>query len=192
MELLGESISEMRRRQITGKFTMLTTLKLGMQMLKAIESVHELGYLHRDIKPSNFALGLSAQKRNTCYLIDFGAQSIAYPAFFFPSTTLNYFRILVPLTVASPPAGLSRRYVMANGEVRPSREQSGFRGTARYASLNSHQGKDLGRMDDLWSLFYVLIEFATGTLPWRKLKDKDQVRTQRLRIYLVWVLRGFV
>lgn len=65
---------------------------------------------------------------------------------------------------------------MANGEVRPSREQSGFRGTARYASLNSHQGKDLGRMDDLWSLFYVLIEFATGTLPWRKLKDKDQVR----------------
>lgn len=81
---------------------------------------------------------------------------------------------------------------MANGEVRPSREQSGFRGTARYASLNSHQGKDLGRMDDLWSLFYVLIEFVTGTLPWRKLKDKDQVRTQRLRIYLVRVLRGLV
>jgi serine/threonine protein kinase len=30
---------------------MLTTCKLGMQMLRAIEAVHELGYLHRDIKP---------------------------------------------------------------------------------------------------------------------------------------------
>lgn len=71
---------------------------------------------------------------------------------------------------------------MPNGEVRPSREQSGFRGTARYASLNSHQGKDLGRMDDLWSLFYVLVEFAVGTLPWRKLKDKEQVRGMTWRV----------
>jgi tau tubulin kinase len=198
MELLGESISEMRRRQSTQKFTMLTTLKLGMQMLKAIESVHELGYLHRDIKPSNFALGLTPSKRNTCYLIDFGArgkESSSASRSFLPkqcapsrardpraplddqSPPSGAAFFLMPRSVTDLSAGLSRRFIFPNGDVRPSRDQSGFRGTARYASLNSHQGRDLGRLDDLWSLFYVLVEFAVGTLPWRKLKDKDQVRS---------------
>ena len=67
MELLGENISDLRRKQPNGRFSMLTTLKLGwpllllslrdfstftgLQMLTDIEAVHELGYLHRDIKP---------------------------------------------------------------------------------------------------------------------------------------------
>ena len=42
---------------------MTTTLKLGIQMIKGIESVHESGYLHRDVKPSNFAMGLLAKKK---------------------------------------------------------------------------------------------------------------------------------
>ena len=33
----------------------------------------------------------------------------------------------------------------------------------------------MGRHDDLWSLFYMLVEFVTGQLPWRKMKDKEQV-----------------
>jgi len=33
----------------------------------------------------------------------------------------------------------------------------------------------MGRHDDLWSLFYMLIEFVTGQLPWRRIKDKEQV-----------------
>lgn len=149
MELLGENISELRRRQPNGRFSMLTTLKMGMQMLKAIEHVHDLGYLHRDIKPSNYAMGLAPAKRHNCYLIDFG---------------------------------LARRYVLPNGEVRPARDATGFRGTARYASINSHQSKDLGRRDDLWSLLYVLIEFAKGQLPWRRIKDKDQVGEMKMKI----------
>jgi len=30
----------------------------------------------------------------------------------------------------------------------------------------------MGRHDDLWSLFYMLVEFVVGQLPWRKIKDK--------------------
>lgn len=33
----------------------------------------------------------------------------------------------------------------------------------------------MGRHDDLWSLFYMLVEFVNGQLPWRKVKDKEQV-----------------
>ena len=35
--------------------------------------------------------------------------------------------------------------------------------------------QEMGRHDDLWSLFYMLVEFACGQLPWRKMKDKEQV-----------------
>ena len=65
---------------------------------------------------------------------------------------------------------------------------AGFRGTVRYASVNAHDNREMGRHDDLWSLFYMLIEFLQGIstnfytplthlgqLPWRKIKDKDEV-----------------
>ena len=35
--------------------------------------------------------------------------------------------------------------------------------------------QEMGRQDDLWSLFYMLVEFITGALPWRKMKEKEQV-----------------
>eukprot|EP01128_Nolandella_sp_AFSM9_P012631 TRINITY_DN9471_c0_g1_i1.p1 TRINITY_DN9471_c0_g1~~TRINITY_DN9471_c0_g1_i1.p1 ORF type:complete len:486 (-),score=57.32 TRINITY_DN9471_c0_g1_i1:13-1470(-) len=71
--------------------------------------------------------------------------------------------------------GLSRRYVGADGTNKPQRDFAGFRGTARYASINSHLMRDLGRRDDLWSILYVLIECIKGNLPWRRMKDKDKI-----------------
>ncbi|XP_072239628.1 tau-tubulin kinase 1 [Leuresthes tenuis] len=71
--------------------------------------------------------------------------------------------------------GLARQYTNTTGEVRPPRTVAGFRGTVRYASVNAHKNKEMGRHDDLWSLFYMLVEFAAGQLPWRKIKDKEQV-----------------
>ena len=58
--------------------------------------------------------------------------------------------------------GLARQYTNAAGEVRPPRAAAGFRGTVRYASVNAHKNKEMGRHDDLWSLFYMLVEFITG------------------------------
>ena len=42
-------------------------------------------------------------------------------------------------------------------------------------SVYIYDCKMSGRHDDLWSLFYMLVEFANGQLPWRKIKDKEQV-----------------
>nr|XP_014352850.1 PREDICTED: tau-tubulin kinase 2 isoform X2 [Latimeria chalumnae] len=71
--------------------------------------------------------------------------------------------------------GLARQFTNSCGEVRPARPVTGFRGTVRYASINAHRNREMGRHDDLWSLFYMLVEFTAGQLPWRKIKDKEQV-----------------
>uniref|UniRef100_A0A671PRK4 Tau-tubulin kinase 2-like n=1 Tax=Sinocyclocheilus anshuiensis TaxID=1608454 RepID=A0A671PRK4_9TELE len=107
MELQGRNLADLRRNMSRGTFSFSTTLRLGRQILEAIESIHSVGFLHRDIKP--------------------------------------------PRPVA------------------------GFRGTVRYASVNAHKNREMGRHDDLWSLFYMLVEFMVGQLPWRKIKDKEQV-----------------
>uniref|UniRef100_A0A671YX28 Tau tubulin kinase 2a n=1 Tax=Sparus aurata TaxID=8175 RepID=A0A671YX28_SPAAU len=107
MELQGRNLADLRRSMTRGTFSISTTLRLGRQILEAIESIHSVGFLHRDIKP--------------------------------------------PRPVA------------------------GFRGTVRYASVNAHKNKEMGRHDDLWSLFYMLVEFLVGQLPWRKIKDKEHV-----------------
>jgi len=78
----------------------------------------------------------------------------------------------------------------AEGELRPERECAGFRGTTRYASINSHTGKDLSRRDDLWSIFYILVEFVKGSLPWRRLKDKDKVGEMKLSCTSADFLKG--
>ncbi|XP_044737816.1 tau-tubulin kinase homolog Asator isoform X2 [Chrysoperla carnea] len=142
MQLQGRNLAELRRSQARGAFSLSTTLRLGLQILKAIESIHAVGFLHRDIKPSNFSMGRLPHNSRRVYMLDFG---------------------------------LARQYTTSNGEVRAPRAAAGFRGTVRYASLNAHRNREMGRHDDLWSLFYMLVEFVNGQLPWRKVKDKEQV-----------------
>eukprot|EP00093_Oithona_nana_P010896 10896.XXX_151399_152479_1 [CDS] Oithona nana genome sequencing. len=142
MQLQAKNLAELRRAQPRGAFSLSTTLRLGYQILKGIESIHDVGFLHRDVKPSNFAVGRTPGTMRQIFMLDFG---------------------------------LARQYTNASGEVRPPRGAAGFRGTVRYASINAHKNKEMGRHDDLWSLFYMMVEFANGQLPWRKIKDKEQV-----------------
>jgi len=71
--------------------------------------------------------------------------------------------------------GLSRQYTNSKGQIRPARVVAGFRGTVRYASINAHRSREMGCHDDLLSLSYMLAEFVNGSLPWRKIKDKEKV-----------------
>eukprot|EP00118_Oscarella_pearsei_P017244 m.169983 g.169983 ORF g.169983 m.169983 type:complete len:409 (+) comp39023_c1_seq1:826-2052(+) len=87
--------------------------------------------------------------------------------------------------------GLSRQYVDSSGNLREPRDVAGFRGTVRYASINAHRSAELGCHDDLWSLFYMIVEFATGQLPWRRIKEKEKVGWAKARYnhnqFLQWL-----
>lgn len=62
--------------------------------------------------------------------------------------------------------GLSRQHLDENKKVIPARSSAEFRGTSMYASLSSHRRQELGPKDDLWSWFYLVMDFMRGELPW--------------------------
>ena len=140
MELLGPSLLQARRISPGCIFSSSTALRLGIEMLKCIETFHSLGYLHRDIKPGNFLL--RPNRKNPLILIDYG---------------------------------LSRKFLDDEGKEIEPRDHPGFVGTVPYASLNAHNGLELGRCDDLFSWFAVLLKIHAGELPWPNTNDKPTV-----------------
>jgi tau tubulin kinase len=114
--------------------------------------MYSFRYIHRDIKPSNFVRGARAGGGGG------GGGGNKHRRFY-----------LIDL-------GMSRGYLDKEGNVRKARLKCEFRGTSKYASLNSHEHKDLGRRDDLWS-------FCFATL---------QVRERESYLYICFYNHSFV
>ena len=139
MELLGPSLSLLRRSIPSKKLSRFTYLTLGTSMIDCIRDLHNLGFIHRDIKPGNFLV--RPEKKNPICLIDFG---------------------------------LSRSYIdPVTGMHKAPREDPGYTGTVRYASLHAHDEIELSRRDDMISWFYSMVELAKGKLPWPGSEDKE-------------------
>ena len=133
MERLGRSLAEMRR-SLGRPFSLPSGLRVLSQGVRALEDLHQSGFLHRDMKPGNLAMGMG-ERSHTLVLIDFG---------------------------------LARRWRRADGtgRARRARTSAPFRGSLRYASAKAHMGRELGRVDDLWSLLYLVLELVGLRLPW--------------------------
>lgn len=138
MELLGDSMSMLRMSpdSIHG-VPLAKAVSVALEMLDCIEAFHRHGYVHRDIKASNFALSATADRNS--------AKNARYYIIDF---------------------GLSRQHLGEDRKVLPPRPVAEFRGTSMYASLSSHRRQELGPKDDLWSWFYLVMDFLRGELPW--------------------------
>jgi len=113
-----------------------------IQMLNRIRSLHDHGVVHRDIKPSNFLLGPPADNDT--------------------KTDAGDFIYIIDF-------GLSKIFRNKDGTHKAKRIRPGFRGCSKYASIFSHRTDDLGRRDDLWSFWYMILDLLGMELPWTSL-----------------------
>ena len=70
--------------------------------------------------------------------------------------------------------GLSKKYINDNNNHISMKKDRNIIGTVRYISMNTHQGFEQSRRDDLESLFYIIIYFIKGELPWQGVKYKTK------------------
>jgi casein kinase I family protein HRR25 len=70
--------------------------------------------------------------------------------------------------------GLSRKYINENNIHISMKKDRNIIGTVRYISMNTHQGIEQSRRDDLESLIYIIIYFIKGELPWQNIKAKNK------------------
>lgn len=153
-DLLGVNLETLRKRH--PRLSLAVVCSIGIQLLNRLESLHECGFIHRDIKPQNILLGGDRpNKSNKIYLIDFGL-SVSYID------------------------GESGAHYKEN----PNSNYSTVVGTALFASINAHMGRDLSRRDDIESLVYTLIYLCTGTLPWKNINIKKKSERHQIIMYL--------
>jgi serine/threonine protein kinase len=75
MELLGKNVANYKKTK--QNFNMITSYIILIQMLNAIEALHNRGYIHRDIKPTNFVMaGRDSENETKVYMVDFGLAKI--------------------------------------------------------------------------------------------------------------------
>ncbi|VDL79997.1 unnamed protein product [Nippostrongylus brasiliensis] len=73
-----------------------------------------------------------------------------------------------PHTIYIIDFGLSRQYRTKDKDLRYQREKVAFRGTTRYASVNTLELKEQSRRDDVESWWYMVLEWMIGELPWKR------------------------
>ena len=68
--------------------------------------------------------------------------------------------------------GLAKKFIKTKTDMHiPQKFGKSLTGTARYASINAHNGEELSRRDDLEAIGYMLIFFMKGGLPWQNVED---------------------
>ena len=152
MELLGKNLSFFKK---TFKcYNSILVYEILLQSITAIENLHNKGYIHRDIKPTNFVLGRNDEEN-------------LYKNFYLKHDDINIFMV---------DFGLAKIHLDKNSNAIPPKQNTDFRGTLTYASLNAHYKIELSRRDDLWSFFFMILDLLNENLPWRNCKeDKNEI-----------------
>lgn len=136
MPKYGPSLKQMLRRSRYKRFSIKSSVQIGIQLLDRLSDLHSIGYIHADLKPDNILLASAnrkIKKSSKIILIDYG---------------------------------ISRSYRDAFGDHVPFRKKVPFCGNLLFASKNAFLQYEQSRRDDLISLLYLVSFFVTGDLAW--------------------------
>eukprot|EP00930_Biecheleria_cincta_P045679 TRINITY_DN31483_c0_g1_i1.p1 TRINITY_DN31483_c0_g1~~TRINITY_DN31483_c0_g1_i1.p1 ORF type:complete len:362 (-),score=50.70 TRINITY_DN31483_c0_g1_i1:6-1091(-) len=76
--------------------------------------------------------------------------------------------------------GLAKHYIdPETGKHIELVKKSGMTGTARYTTVNLHNGCEPSRRDDLGSIGYLLVYFLKGKLPWQGVQGRDKKKRKK-------------
>lgn len=76
--------------------------------------------------------------------------------------------------------GLAKQYLDDDNVHIAMAKNKRFVGTARYASVNTHNGIEQSRRDDLESIGYILVYLFKGKLPWQGIKHPEKKKRYQL------------
>ena len=136
MEFLeGETLADRLGR---GPLPTDQALKIGVEILGALDAAHRQGIVHRDLKPGNVMLTKSGVK-----LLDFG---------------------LAKLAAAPPQSGVSQATSLPTAlqESQPLTTRGTILGTFQYMAPEQLEGRDADARSDIFAFGCVLYEMLTG------------------------------
>ena len=147
MELLGKNLLSFKKS--FSYYNKILCYDILVQCLLCVKKIHERGYIHRDIKPSNFCLHIDEEKK----IIDNYKKNI-------------YFNQNIKIYLID--FGLVKNTKNEENIILENKDKNqGFVGTLTYASLSAHNNEELGKKDDLWSFFFMILDLMEENLPWR-------------------------
>lgn len=77
--------------------------------------------------------------------------------------------------------GLAKKHLDSDNHPVAKRKNADFRGTVSFASLNAHNNIDLARRDDMWSLYFTMLDFLNEKLEWREQRDFTIVQVKDIK-----------
>lgn len=128
-------------------FDLITILNIGIDLINNIRILHELGFMHRDLKPSNLVFG-----------------------------NMSYENYDKKDEIGIIDFGNGKILLKPSGKLNYSLKKTKCMGNKVFSSTKALNDKDIFKKDDIISIFYILIYFSLGTLPWiKKKKNGDNL-----------------